>query len=214
MVDIVTAYNRGHFATLLDSMFEDRKNVFIDLLRWDLPVIDGRLEVDQFDDDYAVYLLISDPAQNHMGSMRLLPTDRAHILGDIFPFLCTEEIPKGHEAMEITRLCLCPGLPALVRLQIRNRLISGMVDYALLHSIKTFTGVVTERFFSQVLAMGWRCEPLELPQMVNGTTIVAFRIDIDFNTPHLLDEAGIYVPGEIQSSLEKERQRMEQKNAE
>jgi acyl-homoserine lactone synthase len=212
MVDVVVARNRAQFNMQLDSMFEDRKNVFVDVLRWDLQLTKGRLEIDQFDDDHAVYLLISDPSGNHMGSIRLLRTDRPHILGDIFPYLCAGEIPKQHKAMEITRLCLCPSLPALVRLRIRNRLISGMVDYALFHGIKTFTGIVTERFLSQVLVMGWRCEPLGAPQMVCGTKIVAFRIDVDTNTPHLLDETGIYVPGEVKASLEREYHTVEQKN--
>ena len=84
MVDVVTARNQAQFRIQLDSMFEDRKNVFIDLLKWDLRLSEDRLEVDQFDDDHVVYLLISDPSGNHMGSMRLLRTDRPHILGEHF----------------------------------------------------------------------------------------------------------------------------------
>ena len=37
----------------LRSMFEDRKSVFVDLLKWDLPVLDGRFELDGFDDRHA-----------------------------------------------------------------------------------------------------------------------------------------------------------------
>ena len=39
----------------LRTMFEDRKSVFVDLLKWDVPVIDGRFEVDEFDDEQATY---------------------------------------------------------------------------------------------------------------------------------------------------------------
>ena len=35
------------------SMFEERKRVFVDLLGWDIPVLAGRYEIDQFDDDEA-----------------------------------------------------------------------------------------------------------------------------------------------------------------
>jgi N-acyl-L-homoserine lactone synthetase len=201
MIDVVTAKNMGRFRNQLDSMFVDRKNVFVDLLRWDLQLRDGRLEVDQFDDDHAVYLIISDSADNHMGSMRLLRTDRPHVLGDIFPYLCAHSVPESSDTMEITRLCLCPDLPASERLRIRNRLISAMIDYALMQGIKAFTGVVTARFLSQVLVMGWQCQPLGSPQMVNGTMTGAFRIDIDEDTPSLLRATGIYVPGEINDCL-------------
>lgn len=201
MVDIITAQNKANFCRQLDSMFAERKAVFVDRLKWDLPVSDGRLEIDQFDDDEAVYLIISDPMGHHMGSMRLLRTDRPHILGELFPHLCTDAVPGNSETMEITRLCLCPELPALVRIRLRNRLISGMVDYALMHGIKAFTGVVTARFLGQILAMGWQCESLGPSQMVNGTTIAAFRIDINANTPTMLEDTGIYVPGEFKSNL-------------
>lgn len=197
MVNVVTARNRSQFSSQLDSMFEDRKNVFIGLLRWELPVIDGRLEVDQFDDDYAVYLIASDQSGNHMGSLRLLPADRPHILGNLFPYLCAQAVPDNAETMEITRLCLCPGLPASDRLRIRNQLISATVDYALMVGIKVFTGVVTARFLSQILVMGWVCEALGPSRSVDGTNIAAFRINIDSTTPVLLQAEGIYLPGQI-----------------
>ncbi|GLJ00718.1 hypothetical protein Sbs19_45390 [Sphingobium sp. BS19] len=39
------------------SMFEERKRVFVDLLGWDVPVLARRYEIDQFDDDEAVYIV-------------------------------------------------------------------------------------------------------------------------------------------------------------
>ncbi|OYW44965.1 MAG: autoinducer synthase, partial [Novosphingobium sp. 12-63-9] len=42
------------------SMFEERKRVFVDLLGWDIPILAGRYEIDQFDDDEAVYIVITD----------------------------------------------------------------------------------------------------------------------------------------------------------
>jgi N-acyl-L-homoserine lactone synthetase len=201
MVDIITAENKWEFDKQLHSMFEDRKRVFVDLLRWDLPITDGRLEIDQFDDDDAVYLVLSDSAGEHMGSLRLLRTDHPHILGNLFPSLCEQGAPTDFQIMEITRLCLCPRLPAFERLRVRNKLISAMVDYALVSGIKTLTGVVTARFLAQILKMGWRCEPLGPPQRVDGMTIGAFRIDIGEATPRLLQATGIYMPAKLNEYL-------------
>ncbi len=61
---------------MLRAMFEDRKSVFVDLLKWDVPVLDGRFEIDQFDDEHATYLIIADGDGDHLGSARLLPTTR------------------------------------------------------------------------------------------------------------------------------------------
>jgi N-acyl-L-homoserine lactone synthetase len=201
MVDIVTAENKREFEKQLHSMFEDRKRVFVDLLRWDIPITDGRFEIDQFDDDDAVYLVLSDSAGGHMGSLRLLRTDHPHILGNLFPFLCEQGAPTDSQIMEITRLCLCPRLPAFDRLLVRNKLISAMVDYTRATDVKALTGVVTTRFLAQILKMGWRCEPLGLPQMVDGATIGAFRIDIDEATPRLLQTTGIYMPAKLNDYL-------------
>ena len=38
-------------------MFEARKRVFVDLLKWDVPVLDDAYEIDQFDTPDASYLV-------------------------------------------------------------------------------------------------------------------------------------------------------------
>ncbi len=87
----------------LRAMFEDRKSVFVDLLGWDIPVLEGRFELDEFDDQRATYLIISDGAGDHLGSARLLPTTGRHILGSLFTELCAAPPPTGAEIFEITR---------------------------------------------------------------------------------------------------------------
>jgi N-acyl-L-homoserine lactone synthetase len=46
LVELVTTKNREAHERLLDSMFEDRKAVFVDLLKWNVPH-DGRCERDE-----------------------------------------------------------------------------------------------------------------------------------------------------------------------
>ena len=43
----------------------------------------------------------------------------------------------------------------------------------------------------QILAFGWRCRPLGLPQHRDGALLAALRIDIDAQTPALLRAAGL-----------------------
>src|SRR3546814_8386098 len=64
---------------VLRAMFAARKSVFVDLLKWDVPVLEGRYEIDQFDDEYARYLILADRGDGHLGSARLLPTMRPQI---------------------------------------------------------------------------------------------------------------------------------------
>lgn len=87
----------------LREMFEARKRVFVDLLKWDIPVLDQRFEIDQFDDEHATYLIVPDEAGGHAGSARLLETGRPHILDTLFPDLCEAPLPRGPKVLEITR---------------------------------------------------------------------------------------------------------------
>ena len=42
MIKFVTNKNRHLYKDLLDQMHRDRKLVFVDWLKWDVPVVDGR----------------------------------------------------------------------------------------------------------------------------------------------------------------------------
>jgi acyl-homoserine lactone synthase len=175
-------------------MFADRKCLFVDLMGWDVPVVDGRYEIDRFDGDEATYIIATDLNDSHLGSLRLLPTTRAHILGDIFTELCDGVVPSGPAIWEITRLCLPVRLRATGRLAVRNRLISAMVDHALANGIGVFTGVTSWSFLEQIRKIGWNCEPLGGARVIAGQPSGAFRIEIDDDTPARLALTGIYTP--------------------
>lgn len=87
----------------LRDMFEARKRVFVDLFKWDVPVLEGRYELDQYDDEHAAYLIVACGDGAHAGSTRLLKTTRPHILDTLFPELCAAAPPCGPEVLEITR---------------------------------------------------------------------------------------------------------------
>src|SRR3546814_18264148 len=80
-------------------------DLFVDLMRWSVPVVDDHYEIDQFDNAEAVYLIAIEGGE-HIGSMRLLSTERPHILDTLFPDLCADGPPTGMGIVEIPRLCL------------------------------------------------------------------------------------------------------------
>ncbi|WP_206243570.1 acyl-homoserine-lactone synthase [Novosphingobium terrae] len=177
---------------ILRSMFEARKRVFIDLLKWDLPVLEDSYEVDRFDEPGAIYLVLSDADGNHRASTRLLPTGRPHLLDTLFPDLCGARPPKGPDTWEITRFCLDRNLRASDRLTARNELVSAMADYALAFGIRTYTGVAEIGWFRQIEAFGWNCRALEGLALKQDQTLTGLRIDITEETPSLLKVTGIY----------------------
>ena len=184
----------------LRSMFEARKRVFVDLLKWDVPVLEGRYELDQFDDEHATYLIVRGDESEHLGSARLLETVRPHLLDTLFAGLCAVPPPRGPNVLEITRFCLDRRLPAPRRLAVRNRLVSALADFALLRGVATYTGVAELGWLQQILAFGWACRPLGLPKVVDGRTLGALRIEISGETPKLLAENGIYTAPKLDLS--------------
>lgn len=176
---------------ILHPMFAARKSVFVDLLKWDVPVLDDRFEIDRFDDRHATYLILTDADGGHLASARLLPTTRPHILGDLFPRLCDGPPPRAPEIFEITRFCLDRRLSARERRAARDTLVVALADYALANGIVAYSAIVEMGWFQQILAFGWRCAPLGLPRLDGRSMLAALRIEIDADTPRLLAEAGI-----------------------
>ena len=184
MLQVVTRANRADFAEALAQMHRDRKRVFVDRLHWDVPVLEGEFEIDQFDGDGAVYLLALDAAGNHAGSLRLLPTAGPHLLSEVFPHLCERGVPRGRDIWEITRLCTAPDL-ADPR-PVRRDLMLGVIEFALLNKIRRYTCMTHVPYLSAVLAAGWDCEPLGLPQQDGGVAVGAIAIDMSPGTLDLM----------------------------
>ena len=176
---------------LLQSMFADRKRLFVDLFGWDVPVIDGQYEVDQFDNAHTIYL-VADEDGSHAASIRLFPSTQPHMLQTLFPHMCPLGVPIDKQTWESTRLCLPQRHGAVRRRALRNDLFAAMVDFALERGIERYTGLIPEPFRKEVLAMGWQAEPLGPAFLIPGGPVGAFLIHIRPDTPERLRWTGVY----------------------
>lgn len=192
MIHVIENISGSAHEALLQSMFADRKRLFVDFLGWDVPVIDKVYEIDEFDTDSAVYLVATDAEGQHEASLRLLPSTKPHVLGTLFAHLCPFGVPEGERTWESTRLCLPRRLGAARRREHRNALFSAMAEFALSRGIEHITGVIPERFRRDVLAMGWRAEPLGPAERIAGGPIGAFRIEVTPDIRERLAWTGTY----------------------
>jgi len=106
MIHAVTSKNRHLYRTQIWEMFVERRKAFYDKCGWkDLMVFDGA-EVDDFDDDQAVYLLALDGAGRVEAGMRVRSTADRSILADKYPQLIGPDAPplKGPDVWESTRI--------------------------------------------------------------------------------------------------------------
>ncbi|MBC7520880.1 MAG: autoinducer synthase [Sandarakinorhabdus sp.] len=172
--------NRADFDALRMEMHAARKQVFVDQLKWDLATTDGLYEIDEYDHENTLYLIVADTLSGgHLGSVRLLPTDGPHLLGDKFACLCADGVPRGADIYEITRLVTRPGLSRDEARQVRQMLAVAILEFALAHQVRHFTMMTHMVFLSSVIAFGWDCEPLGMPQEMDGVAVAALRIDVD-----------------------------------
>lgn len=188
----VDGHNRIGERVALRAMFEARKRVFVDLLKWDIPVLDGRFEIDQFDDAHAIYIILTDRDHRHLASARLLPTTRPGLLNTLYRHLAAQPLPVANTAYEITRFCLSPDIPARDRRSCRDALITALVRFALDRGIQTYTGLAEAGWLKQILAFGWDCSLLGPLQTHGRSTIGALRIHITADTLAQLERSGIY----------------------
>jgi len=176
------------------AMFAARKDVFIDLLGWDLPVLADKFEIDQFDDPDAEYLILLGPDHGHRASARLLLTERDHILASLYPQLCAGEIPRGPTVREITRFCLDRRQRASDRRSARNQLVTALAEHALRDGITDYTGVAEQAWFEQIARFGWDCRALG-PALRSGQDhLIGLHIHIDATTIEKLRSTGVYAP--------------------
>jgi N-acyl-L-homoserine lactone synthetase len=182
MIDMVLPEARFLFAGALMEMHHDRKQVFVDRLGWALPAKGSWLEVDEFDNDYAVYLLARENGR-HQGSVRLLPSTGTTMLRSLFSSLCSGGVPEGQDIWEISRLVTSPrDVSPAGALKVHRLLALGLIEFALLNGISGYNLVAEARRVPALLSMGWTVWPLGLPAACGGEEIQALQVRIEDDT--------------------------------
>jgi N-acyl-L-homoserine lactone synthetase len=181
---IIEPGQRWQFSRALMEMHHHRKRIFVDRLGWDLPSKGSWLEVDEFDNEDAVYIMaVSEDGSSHLGSVRLLPTARPHMLSTLFPDLCPAGAPAGEKIWEISRLVATPeGADGRNILRVHRLLAMGIVEFGRLNGIERFTLVAESHRMPALLSIGWRVLPLSLPVDLGGSLVEAAEILLDEET--------------------------------
>ncbi|HWW63140.1 MAG TPA: acyl-homoserine-lactone synthase [Sphingomonadaceae bacterium] len=183
-IDLISPDERQLFASSLLQMYRDRKRVFVDELGWQLKNPGSWLELDDFDNDAAVYLMARDAETGaHRGSVRLLPTTGPHMMDGVFPDLCADGVIRSSSCWEISRLVASIEGKAGTRLLRVHRLLAlALVEFAVLNDIDRYVLVAESQRVPALLTVGWRVTPLSLPTEHDGQMIEALMIHIEPDT--------------------------------
>jgi acyl-homoserine lactone synthase len=180
MLHVVTAANRDAYACLVEESFRIRHRIYVGERGWkDLDRPDKR-EVDQFDNDDAIYLLaIDDGEQRVVGGSRLVPTLKPHLLADVFPQLASgRPVPRARDVYEWTRFYVVPDRrePHAIS-EVACSIMCGVQEYCLDQGIRQLS-IVTEPFWiPRFLRLGWEPKPLGLPIEWQGMEVVGITVN-------------------------------------
>ena len=191
------------------QMHRDRKLVFVDGLGWRLSAPGSWLEVDEYDNDHAVYLMARDEESgDHLGSLRLLPTTGPNLLAGVFAHLCPDGAPQAENIWEISRLVTSPteGQAGTRLLRVHRLLALALVEFALLNGIDRYVLLAESQRVPALLSIGWRVTPLSLPTPYEGQLLEVLQIEGDGATGvRLRERLGIAASVFVGAGVEERR---------
>lgn len=179
-VHVVTASNRRQYLDEIEEMHRHRYRLFVDLMGWRALESADRLDIDEFDNPNATYLIAISANGIVCGSARLMPTWRPHMLKNLFPEYVQGDVPVGPGIWEWTRHA--PGDPAFSKeenIAARAALHIGIMEFAVSRGVDFLTGIVETRVLPKMLDMGWDCAPLGMPVEYGEGVAVAFKARVD-----------------------------------
>jgi acyl homoserine lactone synthase len=138
-----------------EAMFRDRAVQFRDRMGWDVLVDGDGRERDRYDACDPLYVIVTDGAGRHAGSMRFLPTTGPTMLAEAFPHLPGAEVARG-DVWECTRFCLGAAAgPETARLMLLGASELGL-RLGLRHALGVFDAQMTRVY----RRLGWAPEVL------------------------------------------------------
>jgi acyl-homoserine lactone synthase len=181
-VHVVGPTNKPRYESELLDYHRARHKVFVDRRKWkELQRKDG-LEIDEFDNEDAIYLICLSEGRV-AGGVRLHSTAGPTLLSEVFPHLVTRcPLPRSYDIMDATRLFVLPSRRERSRFSAEGAILYyAQMEYLLLQGMRGFTFVSHLELVEHAVALGWRVEPLGVPKMVAGRLCVASFIHADEN---------------------------------
>jgi len=170
------------YESYFDPYFRLRHDIYVKQHKWmalDRP--DG-LEKDQFDTEDAVYLFCIDGGQL-IGAMRALPTQMPTLMSDIFPYLNIRGPIRRQDVFELSRIFVIPerrGEHAGPRVEML--LLTAITEYGISIGLTGFSIVLESWWLPRFERIGWKAQPLGMPQTIDGMSVLAVLVDCDETT--------------------------------
>ena len=170
----VEGHQAQKFEPLFAKMFEQRKKIFFDDKKWEVNVVSGRYEIDEFDRQDTCYLMALDSSGELVGSVRLISTVMPHMMSgpfrDMFPEIGFSS-PLIWEATRFAVVC-DTARPSQVSTA-ASELMLGVVQFALENGIQNIVGVYDASMARLYRRCGFKTIELERHRTAQHGTVYA-----------------------------------------
>lgn len=146
----------------LPAIFKCRFNEFILRQKYDVPSY-NKMEYDQYDTPAAIYFAWKDRSKKVKGGMRILPTNRAYMLKDIWPHAISYmSLPNSQTIWEATRFFIDGSVTsAIARRKAHGEILCALLEFALNRGITNYIAIAPPLLWDFTYARyGWPVEPL------------------------------------------------------
>jgi len=176
MMNVLTAQNVDDYPELMEKVWRFRHKQFVERLGWkELRSDDGR-EMDRFDTDDAIHLVVTS-GDNIVGYTRLLRTSRPHLLSDVYPEIMEgNDWPRADNIYEWTRCISDDRAAKFGDVQASHVLITGVLEFCLVSGIKGMIVETHPKLVTWMLETGYKVETLNMPQVINDVPVVPVYI--------------------------------------
>lgn len=169
MVIILNGSERRKHPDHFERLFRLRYRVFVKQRGWSLPAMNNR-EIDQYDDEDAVYFLDLDDEENIQGTVRMTPTVKSSLLADYFPHLVESgHSPRSQRIYEATRYIVLPSQKSREALRLaKGRLLTVLLEWCLDKRLSHLQTVIDAGTLSSFVEITQQTMPLGLPHPYGG----------------------------------------------
>ena len=180
MIYLVDHRNRDEFSAQLEEMYRIRHRVYVDKRGWKDLTQEDKREVDQFDNEDALYLLRLDDEGRVSAGIRLIPTTKPHLMRDVFPHIVTwGRIPNSEQVYEITRYFVSDDITDMNEInKASGALLIALFEYGFAKGLTHYSVVCDTFFLPSLLNLDPGTHPLGLPTPYDEGVCVAVMFPI------------------------------------
>lgn len=176
MLRVITSQNIEDYSDLMEQVWRFRHTQFVERLGWkELNSEDGR-EIDRFDTDDAIHLIV-EKRDRVVGYTRLLRTSGPHLLSEVYPQIMEgQDWPRERAVYEWTRCISDQEAGKFGDVQASHLLITGVLEFCLIAGIKGMVVETHPKLVTWMLETGYKVETLQTPQIINNVPVVPVYI--------------------------------------